>query len=64
MDRALAAGLTFRPIRQTIRATLDWWNSVSLERRLSPMRSGISPERERELLEAWHALREEAAGVK
>ena len=60
VERALAAGLTYRPIRQTIRATLDWWDSVSMERRLSPMRSGISPERERELLETWHALQEAA----
>jgi 2'-hydroxyisoflavone reductase len=24
VDRALAAGLTFRPLAETIRATLDW----------------------------------------
>ena len=59
VDRALKAGLTFRPIDQTVRATLDWWNTVPQERRDKPMRSGITPEREAELLAACHASQAE-----
>ncbi len=54
VDRALAAGLTYRPIRQTVRATLDWWATLDGEQQTSHMRAGISPEREAELLAAWH----------
>jgi 2'-hydroxyisoflavone reductase len=49
-SRAIAEGLRFRPLADTIRATLDWWHEYSSER---PLRAGISAERERELLQAW-----------
>lgn len=54
VSRAVAAGLTFRPIRETVRGTLDWWENVSPERKDKPMRSGITDEREKELLAKWH----------
>ncbi len=54
VDKALRQGLTFRPISETIRDTLDWWRSVSQERQDRPMRSGLTAERETEALEAWH----------
>ena len=38
---AEAAGLTFRPISETVRGTLDWWDTVPQERKDKPMRSGI-----------------------
>jgi 2'-hydroxyisoflavone reductase len=50
--KAIAAGLRFRPLAETVRDTLAW-----AEERVQPDRSraGISPERERELLDAWRA---------
>lgn len=55
VSRAVAAGLRFRPISETVRGTLDWWASVPLERRDAPMKAGVTAEREKELLAAWHA---------
>ncbi|MBK8913434.1 MAG: NAD-dependent epimerase/dehydratase family protein [Phycisphaerales bacterium] len=52
--RAIAAGLRFRPIADTARDTLSWWNEQPEERR-SKLRAGISAEREAEVLRAWHA---------
>lgn len=54
VTRALKAGLTFRPISETVRSTLDWWSHVDAERRDAPMRSGLTAERESEVLAAWH----------
>ena len=54
IDRALKAGLTFRPVSETVRDTLDWWANEPEERRNKPMRSGITAEREAEVLAAWH----------
>jgi 2'-hydroxyisoflavone reductase len=50
--RALAAGLTFRPLADTARDTLEWFLSQPPERQAS-LRAGLSPERERWLLAAW-----------
>ena len=52
--KALAAGLTFRPLADTVGATLDWFDTLPEERR-TQMRSGIEPGREAELLARWHA---------
>jgi len=57
VDRALKAGLTYRPISETVRGTLDWWTTVPQERKDKPMRSGLTAEREAELLAKWHAAR-------
>lgn len=54
--RAIAAGMTFRPLRTTAAETLAWWNALPAERR-SKLRAGISPERERQVLAAWHATK-------
>jgi 2'-hydroxyisoflavone reductase len=53
-DRAVAAGLTFRPIATTARDTLAWWATVPAERRANA-RFAITPERETAALAAWHA---------
>jgi nucleoside-diphosphate-sugar epimerase len=46
VSRALEEGLTFRPLEDTVRATLD---------RAEPTEgAGLRPEREAELLAAWH----------
>ncbi|MCL5116342.1 MAG: NAD-dependent epimerase/dehydratase family protein [Firmicutes bacterium] len=50
VDRALAQGLTFRTIEDTIGATWEW----DLTRnQAAPMKAGLTPERERELLADW-----------
>jgi len=54
IDRALAAGLTFRPLADTARDTLAWWKTLPEERRAKPL-AGCPPELEREVLAAWHA---------
>ncbi|MEM7515374.1 MAG: NAD-dependent epimerase/dehydratase family protein [Planctomycetota bacterium] len=50
-DRAVEAGLTFRGIDDTVRATLEWHQKRPEDYRL---RAGISPEREAEVIRAWH----------
>ena len=52
--RAVANGLTFRPLAVTALDTLDWWKAQSEERRAAP-RFGLAPEREVEVLAAWNA---------
>jgi 2'-hydroxyisoflavone reductase len=48
--RAVAAGLCYRPLAETVRATLDWTTRQGLERAL---RAGLSRARESELLAQW-----------
>ena len=55
-SKAIAAGLRFRPLEDTVRATLDWAQREApgpkdLGMRMPP--GGLDPERERELLAAW-----------
>ena len=51
---AVAAGLTFRPLGDTARATMEWWNGLPEERRAG-MRAGLPAELEAEVLAAWEA---------
>lgn len=51
--KAIAAGLTFRPLSDTISATLDWANQRSADH---DWRAGLKPERELELIDGWKAL--------
>ncbi|MGZ6970543.1 MAG: epimerase, partial [Thermoanaerobaculia bacterium] len=51
--RAVAKGLTFRPVRATAKDTLDWWKTLPKER-TAKLKSGLSPERETTVLGAWH----------
>jgi 2'-hydroxyisoflavone reductase len=53
IDKALAAGLTFRPLSDTARATLDWYNTLppDVGPNLLPQ-NRLTPEREQELLAA------------
>lgn len=55
VSRALATGLLYRPIHETVRDTLDWWANEPQERKDKPMRAGLTAEREAELLAMWHA---------
>jgi 2'-hydroxyisoflavone reductase len=54
--RALAAGLGFRPLADTVRDTLAWFDALPAERRSSPQ-AGLAPERERAVLDAWKSER-------
>jgi 2'-hydroxyisoflavone reductase len=47
---AIAAGLTFRPVSETIKDVLEWDSN----RAVGDLAAGLEPERERELLSAWH----------
>jgi 2'-hydroxyisoflavone reductase len=56
VDKAIKAGLTFRPVAETVRDTLTWYDGLTEERREGvTQRAGISAEREAEVLAAWHA---------
>ena len=48
VDRALAAGLTFRPLAETVRGALEQADTTDA--------AGLAPEREAELLAEWHGL--------
>lgn len=50
--RAIVAGLKYRPIEATIHDTLAW---SSLRPHDHEWRAGLQPERESDLLRAWHA---------
>lgn len=61
IGRALAAGLRFRPVEQTVAETLAWARSragapapVDSTGRVRAQ-AGLDPEKERALLAAWHA---------
>ena len=51
-QRAVAKGLTFRPLADTARDTLAWFKKQTPERQ-SKLRAGITAEREAEVLAAW-----------
>jgi 2'-hydroxyisoflavone reductase len=51
-QKAIAKGLTFRPIATTAKDTLDWFKSEPAERQ-SELKAGIAPERAVEVLLAW-----------
>jgi 2'-hydroxyisoflavone reductase len=52
INRALAKGLTFRPLGETARDTLAWFKSLPQDRQ-SKLHAGLTPEREAEVLAAW-----------
>jgi len=53
-DKALAAGLTFRPVARTASDTLAWFKTQPPERR-AKLRTGLAPDREAALLALWKA---------
>ncbi|MBF5043371.1 NAD-dependent epimerase/dehydratase family protein [Aggregicoccus sp. 17bor-14] len=55
-QRAIAQGLTFRPIAETARDTVTWFEGLPPEQQVKfSSRAGLKPEREQEVLKAWHA---------
>ena len=59
--KALAAGLSIRPVETTIRDTLAWFRGLPEERQAT-VRAGIEPEKEKSVLSAWHASRDDSQG--
>jgi len=53
--KALGAGLTIRPIDETVKDTLDWFERLP-EKRRATLRAGISAAKEKEVLAAWHQV--------
>lgn len=52
IQKAVAQGLTFRPLADTARDTLAWFKAQPPERQ--KLKAGISTEREAEVLASWH----------
>jgi 2'-hydroxyisoflavone reductase len=52
--RAVAAGLTYRPLATTVAELMAWFRALPAERQ-AKLNAGISREREAELLELWRA---------
>jgi nucleoside-diphosphate-sugar epimerase len=50
-DKAVAAGLTFRSLRNTVKDTLTWYETDCVNEEL---KAGIDGERETSLLRKWH----------
>jgi 2'-hydroxyisoflavone reductase len=55
--RAKQAGLSIHPMLDTVRDTLAWHRSRPAEEQ-AKLKAGITPEREKEVLAAWHAAQE------
>ncbi|HET9341876.1 MAG TPA: NAD-dependent epimerase/dehydratase family protein [Candidatus Eremiobacteraceae bacterium] len=55
--KAVAAGLAYRPLDETVRATLEYTRAKGLDRAL---KSGLTRDREAELLARWHNREEKA----
>ena len=53
-ERARAAGLRNRPVRETIRDLMAWWDTLP-EERITSAKFGMTAEREAELIAAWKA---------
>jgi 2'-hydroxyisoflavone reductase len=54
IKRALNKGLTFRSVSDTTQATLEWFRKQPADRQ-AKLKAGIKPDREVEVLAAWHA---------
>lgn len=54
IERAVAAGLTFRSLAETTTDTLAWFRAEPAERQ-GQLRAGLAPEKERQVLAAWRA---------
>ena len=52
--KAKAAGLKYRPLEDTVRDTLAWFKTEPAEHQ-AKLKSGISAEREAQVLKDWHA---------
>jgi 2'-hydroxyisoflavone reductase len=53
VERALKSGLKIRPLEDTVRDTLAWFQSLPAERQ-AKLRAGLDPQKEADTLRAWH----------
>ncbi|HEX2837115.1 MAG TPA: NAD-dependent epimerase/dehydratase family protein [Phycisphaerales bacterium] len=53
IDRALAAGLTFRDLADTAKASLDWYSGLPADLQTRVVPPMLAPEREAEIVNAW-----------
>jgi len=53
-ERAIRAGMQSRPVRETARDLLTWWDTLP-EERTAKLRAGVSAEKEAEVIAAWKA---------
>lgn len=53
-ERAVRAGMQSRPVRETARDLLTWWDTLP-EERTAKLRAGVSAEKEAEVIAAWKA---------
>jgi 2'-hydroxyisoflavone reductase len=51
--RAQKAGLTVRPMRETVHDTLEWFHSLPADRQ-AKLHAGLDPQKEIDTLRAWH----------
>ena len=58
IDRALEAGLTFRPLADTVVATMEYWETLPAEKHENP-RAGCPADLEASTLAAWHSREKE-----
>lgn len=60
IKRALEKGLTFRPLAETARDTINWFKTLPAARQ-AKLGAGLAPQRETEVLAAWHARQKPSA---
>jgi 2'-hydroxyisoflavone reductase len=58
IKKSVSKGLTFRPLAETAKETIEWFKTLPAERQ-AKLLSGIKPERETEVLAAWHSRKKE-----
>lgn len=60
--RALAKGLTFRPLAETAMATIEDYQTRPADK--AKLNAGLTPEREAEVLKAWHESRKQKTAAR
>lgn len=50
--KSVKAGLTYRPLAETVKDTLDWWEGLPAERKNKP-KAGLDYKKEQKVLTAW-----------
>ena len=61
VKRALESGLRCRPLAETVRDTLLWFQSLPAERR-AKLRAGLDAAKEAQTLRDWHSSSEQKNG--
>lgn len=53
VQRAIQTGLTFKPLQDTVRDTLEWFHSLPADRQ-AKLHAGLDSQKEADTLHAWH----------